>query len=347
MGISKKTRESNFELLRIILMLFIVMHHIISSVIAPGFSSKGFACIDVIFHTAVIVFVLISGYFGINLRIKALLSLILQVTFYSLLLTLLGVYVFRLGSPIDIIKSLLPVSGNYYWFITVYVELLLLSPFVNKLLVHLSNQQYKSLIVILAFLIFWFGLLRKTNISIDGKNIVYFIFIYIVGGGIRRISLLDEKSKFLTNRFHFLILLLSLIVLGGGYLLPETHSLFIHFMAYTYVYNSPFLLILSISIFCLFRNLSFKNNIINYLASSSLAIYLIHEHPLMREIIYVKPFMKIIYMNPYYLFGTIIIFSILLSVICMLMDKIRVFIFNLIDKPISIVSDKIEKKIEL
>lgn len=63
----------------------------------------------------------------------------------------------------------------------------------------------------------------------------------------------------------------------------------------------------------------------------------------MREIIYVKPFMKIIYMNPYYLFGTIIIFSILLSVICMLMDKIRVFIFNLIDKPISIVSDKIEK----
>lgn len=347
MGISKKTRDSNFELLRIILMLFIVMHHIISSVIAPGFSSKGFACIDVIFHTAVIVFVLISGYFGINLRIKALLSLILQVTFYSLLLTLLGVYVFRLGSPIDIIKSLLPVSGNYYWFITVYVELLLLSPFVNKLLVHLSNQQYKSLIVILAFLIFWFGLLRKTNISIDGKNIVYFIFIYIVGGGIRRISLLDEKSKFLTNRFHFLILLLSLIVLGGGYLLPETHSLFIHFMAYTYVYNSPFLLILSISIFCLFRNLSFKNNIINYLASSSLAIYLIHEHPLMREIIYVKPFMKIIYMNSYYLFGTIIIFSILLSVICMLMDKIRVFIFNLIDKPISIVSDKIEKKIEL
>lgn len=347
MGISKKTRDSNFELLRIILMLFIVMHHIISSVIAPGFSSKGFACIDVIFHTAVIVFVLISGYFGINLRIKALLSLILQVTFYSLLLTLLGVYVFRLGSPIDIIKSLLPVSGNYYWFITVYVELLLLSPFVNKLLVHLSNQQYKSLIVILAFLIFWFGLLRKTNISIDGKNIVYFIFIYIVGGGIRRISLLDEKSKFLTNRFHFFILLLSLIVLGGGYLLPETHSLFIHFMAYTYVYNSPFLLILSISIFCLFRNLSFKNNIINYLASSSLAIYLIHEHPLMREIIYVKLFMKIIYMNPYYLFGTIIIFSILLSVICMLMDKIRVFIFNLIDKPISIVSDKIEKKIEL
>ena len=85
----------------------------------------------------------------------------------------------------------------------------------------------------------------------------------------------------------------------------------------------------------------------HYLASSSLAIYLIHEHPLMREIIYVKPFMKIIYMNPYYLFGTIIIFSILLSVICMLMDKIRVFIFNLIDKPISIVSDKIEKKIEL
>jgi putative membrane protein len=347
MVVSKKNRDSNIELLRIILMLFIVMHHIISSVIAPGFSSKGFACIDVIFHTAVIIFVLISGYFGIKLRIKALISLILQVIFYSLLLTLLAVYIFNLGSPIDILKSLLPISGNSYWFITIYVELLLLSPFVNKLLVQLSNRQYKSLIVILAFLIFWFGLLRKTNISTDGKNIVYFIFLYIVGGGLRRISLSDASSKYLISRFHILILLVSLIVLGGGYLLPESHALFIHFMAYTYVYNSPFLLIVSISIFCLFRNLSFKNRLINYLASSSLAIYLIHEHPLMREIIYVKPFMKIIYMHPFYLFGTIIVFSILLSVICMLIDKIRVSIFSLIDQPISFVSDKIENKIEL
>ena len=195
------------------------------------------------------------------------------------MLTLLAVYIFNLGSPIDILKSLLPISGNSYWFITVYVELLLLSPFVNKLLVQLSNRQYKSLIVILAFLIFWFGLLRKTNISTDGKNIVYFIFLYIVGGGLRRISLSDASSKYLISRFHILILLVSLIVLGGGYLLPESHALFIHFMAYTYVYNSPFLLIVSISIFCLFRNLSFKNRLINYLASSSLAIYLIHEHP--------------------------------------------------------------------
>ena len=328
-------------------MVFIVMHHIISSVIAPGFSNKGFACIDVIFHTAVIIFVLISGYFGINLRIKVLINLILQVTFYSLLLTLIGVYVFSLGSSIDVIKSLLPISGNYYWFITVYVELLLLSPFVNKLLVNLSNRQYKSLVLILASLIFWFGLLRKTNIAIDGKNIVYFIFIYIVGGGIRRISLTDESSKFLTNRFHFFILLLSLMVLGGGYFLPDTHSLFIHFMAYTYVYNSPFLLLMSISIFCLFRNLSFKNRWINYMASSSLAIYLIHEHPLMREVIYVQPFMKLIHLNPYFLFVIVIAFAIIVSVICMLMDKVRVFLFSLIDKPISFFTNKIESKIEL
>ena len=56
-------------------MIFIIMHHIISSVIAPEFSIKGFACIDVVLHTAVIIFVLISGYFGINLRIKTLLIL--------------------------------------------------------------------------------------------------------------------------------------------------------------------------------------------------------------------------------------------------------------------------------
>lgn len=126
-----KTRESNIELLRIILMIFIIMHHIISSVIAPDFSRKGFACIDIILHTVVIIFVLISGYFGIKLRIKTLVSLVLQVVFYSLILTLLGVYVFKIGYTIDIIKSLLPLSGNFYWFMTVYIELFVLSPFIN------------------------------------------------------------------------------------------------------------------------------------------------------------------------------------------------------------------------
>lgn len=110
-------------------MIFIIMHHIISSVIAPDFSRKGFACIDIILHTAVIIFVLISGYFGIKLRIKTLVSLTLQVVFYSLILTLLGVYVFKIGYTIDIIKSLLPLSGNFYWFMTVCIELFVLSPF--------------------------------------------------------------------------------------------------------------------------------------------------------------------------------------------------------------------------
>ena len=83
------------------------------------------------------------------------------------------------------------------------------------------------------------------------------------------------------------------------------------------------------------------------MANSSLAIYLIHEHPLMREVIYVQPFMKLIHLNQYLLFILIIVFAIMVSVLCMLTDKVRVLLFDLIDKPISIVSDKIEKKIEL
>ena len=56
-------RNSSVELLRILLMVFIVTHHIISSVVAPNFSNRIYACVDVFLHTAVIVFVLITGYF--------------------------------------------------------------------------------------------------------------------------------------------------------------------------------------------------------------------------------------------------------------------------------------------
>ena len=71
---------------------------------------------------------------------------------------------------------------------------------------------------------------------------------------------------------------------------------------------------------------------INYMATSSLSIYLIHEHPLMREIIYVRPFNRLIQVESgFSLFLIIMGYALVLSFCCMGVDRIRHFVFEKID----------------
>ena len=88
-------------------------------------------------------FVLISGYFLINskFKLKKVLNLYLVTIFYSILLFIPHciLYGFSLS---NFIKSCLPLLMGTYWFITTYVVLYLLSPFLNILIKNLSKKQY-------------------------------------------------------------------------------------------------------------------------------------------------------------------------------------------------------------
>ena len=322
-------RNSSVELLRILLMVFIVIHHIISSVVAPNFSNRIYACVDVFLHTAVIVFVLITGYFGLRFSLRKALLLLFQVLFYSALLGCIAYFCFGIGTRIDLVKSFLPISSNAYWFITVYFQLFFLSPFITKMLEQLTDRQYSQLLIVLFVLVCWFGFLWKDCVSVDGKNIVNFTFIYLLGNGIRRIERNKPSSILISRKWALLIISFLVLCLVGFYFLPDRHNLFIHAIVFSYKYNSPFLILLSIALFNVFRTFSFDSRFINYMATSSLSIYLIHEHPLMREIIYVRPFNKLMLVESgFSLFLIIVGYALVLSFCCMGGDKIRHYVFE-------------------
>lgn len=75
MVLVKKERESNFELLRLIAMIFIVLYHFCSSVKAGIDTENRWILLGyTIFHIGVPVFILISGYWTIKLSIRKLIS---------------------------------------------------------------------------------------------------------------------------------------------------------------------------------------------------------------------------------------------------------------------------------
>ena len=180
----------------------------------------------------------------------------------------------------------------------------------------------------MAFFIFYLGFLRKIGIYQDGKNLINFIFIYQIGYGIRRFQELFQRKK----KYTPIMMAIMLSIIGICYFIPDKNYTFIHSIVFLYKYNSPFLILLSALIFLTFLNLNIRSQFINYLATSSFSIYLIHEHPLFRKYAYIYPFESIKelgYSNDFTMFGICLTYSILLSFICMFIDKIRIYLFSL------------------
>ena len=106
----KKERDSNFELCRLVCMLYIVIYHLIIHVPAVYENISWGLPLRNICHIGVVVFVMISGYFGIRRKWKRLLSLALSVSFYNALGLLIAIFVFDKQFEL---KSLLSVSADH------------------------------------------------------------------------------------------------------------------------------------------------------------------------------------------------------------------------------------------
>lgn len=83
-------RNSIFELIRIIAMFMIVIYHLYMIFVSPYHPTEPFyRGIQIPLHIGVILFVLISGYFGIKCTIKGFVKLITMVVIYFLPIALL------------------------------------------------------------------------------------------------------------------------------------------------------------------------------------------------------------------------------------------------------------------
>lgn len=94
---NKKTRNSAIELLRLLAMFMIVYYHLILFFIEPIDSNPIYKAIQIPLHIGVILFVLISGYFGIRPSYRGFFKILCIVAVYFLPLRLWYVYKMNMG----------------------------------------------------------------------------------------------------------------------------------------------------------------------------------------------------------------------------------------------------------
>ena len=331
-------RQSNIELLRLICMFFIVVHHIIIHALpmSPTFSMEGgynnvhISIIEGFVLCAVPVFVLISGYFGIQIKVKGLLNFYIQCAFYSGLIYL--IYLCISGQSINrwcIYNTLLPITNHAdLWFVPCYFMLYLISPLLNKCVDHLSKREFQLALFALVVINLYYGwYLRSTLTNVDGFNLYNFVFLYFIGRYVAKyINIANIRRTRLVSAIVFMFgsaLFGLLPVINSQFdLLPEWSPI-----VNRWTYNHPLLLIDSIALLLLFLTFNFQSKSLNWVAVSTFSVYLITENSYIRD--YWHNFTaNTLNTPPCMAFRYIMLFVIafVVMIICLGIDKIRLLI---------------------
>ena len=351
MDIARKNRMINLDLLRIIAMIMIVSLHFLSycGILDETIDIKNFNIVfswtlECLCMVAVNIYVLISGYFLIDSTFKWKKFFLLwgEVFFYTFLLFFVNKNV-KFNNNIkleDYIKTFFPICTKHYWFMTIYILLYILSPYLNILIRAMRKESYRNLIVVMFFSFSILSTFLPNDMLIDkthGYGIIWFVFLYLVAAYIK-IYIKDNYNK------NFILILYICTTAITVVLKLLSNTFFNKYTINLLYYNSTNVFITSVCLFMYFKKIKIKNNIIciviEFISKYTLGVYLIHCNIFLKVYLW-KDFLKTCeYINSKYFI--LIYFGIVLSVFfaCIIIDFIRKQMWLLTKKIYTLVTIK-------
>ncbi|ORY74880.1 hypothetical protein LY90DRAFT_666013 [Neocallimastix californiae] len=342
---ASKERNSSFELLRIISMILIVMHHYNYH---GGFDFNGpltfrmyfIQCLFCGGKLGVNLFVLISGYFLCKSKFKwkRLLILELEVLFYSVILGLISFVINPSQRDVEnLVYAFLPLQKKKYWFYTDYMGLVLVSPLLNKGIELMEKKFFREVIIAIGIILMFVPVIENTGFK-------WFIFLYLVASYIRYYPEDFGRSK----RFYLLLgISFYSIVILYVFTCDLISLIDINVRKNYDSLSSEDCILIVVTSFALFIGFSKWNignkKIINIFGTSTFGVYLIHDNKDFRTFLW-----KDIFKNSAYQNSNIIIFHAILTVFliyicCTIIDLMRK---RIIEKPLLSLIDKIQEKME-
>ncbi|MEN6414755.1 MAG: acyltransferase [Veillonellales bacterium] len=334
-----KHSHTGFEALRILAMLMIVSLHYLGhgGVLQATPYSTNYLLgwfINAFCKVGVNCYVLISGYFLVkssDFKIKKACDLWIEVFFYSagIFLLFYSLNIIPLSTK-GLLKSFLPIKLEAYWFVTAYMGLYILYPYLNKLITNLSKRDYQKFIFVLLGIFSIYSFVGDTFHVVGGSSLIWFIVLYCIGGYFRLFDDFSNKNKmflfYVIMSIFIFITKITLYSIGShfGFATKGGSEIF-------YAYNSPILLCSSVALFLFFKNVTVDRiwllHLINFFAPLTFGVYLIHDNDFVRANIWrywlnTPAFYDSQYFLLHYIMSVISVF-----VICALIDKIRQSIF--------------------
>ena len=326
--IFNKKRNSSFELLRIICMIFIIMNHYSYYGGWSDFTISTFRWQVPFIQTmhiggtiAVDVFMLITGYFNYRKEIdwKKYILLVLEMYFYSVIIytILLSFGLIEFSGKAFIKAVILPiVYGN--WYMVYYLLFYLFIPYMNKLIFMLDRKENKTLILI------WLIVCSFIPTFIHGwsfGNLMIFFGLYLLGAYINKFGI-NEKQVYIIGGISLFGLLISPTVLDFISVYMKSEK-FLTRTSFFDTRTSILVVLSALLLFLLFKNMNIYKKSINIIASATPGIYLIHDNEHMREILWQKWWPNIDFFALSNIWAQAITKTIVIFIVCCIIELAR------------------------
>lgn len=350
MATDNRIRQSNIELLRIILMILVIAHHyVVNSGVMDQFNYFSVSapmiylqCFGAFGKVAINAFVLITGYFMCSghWTIHKWIKLYLQIKLYRIVFYLLFVAVgyvpFNYHDLLETLFSTVFQYGSDY--AETYLGLYLMIPFLNKLITSLTQREHSYLLLLLlAFfcLIPTFSLfLSVRHASNDTWNYpVWMAVLYLTGAYIRKYSF----PAFLSKNWARTAFFLNCALIFGSIIVVDFVGVRLDFTAQYWLVNNANKLLAytcAIAIFFWFKDLQISYHpVINTISACTFGIYLIHTvNPAMREWLWCNLFrVSDVYHTSYVWFHSVAS-VVLIFATCASIEWLRLQLFNKVIK---------------
>lgn len=284
-------RQSNLELLGIIAIFMIIVFHCSFKSgfsFEPGFSVNKLAvkAFWMLGELGVNLFMLISGYFMGAFKWKKLTRLLAEVQFYNWITLFAAVRLGAASMPTgkDLFLNFFPVTLNYWWFITAYLLVYILSPYLNVLIRAIDEKTFRKLLVssLLLFSVIptVFGFFfNGTEGMLYYNRFIWLVIMYLIGGYIRNY---EHKSVFSRENAACLSVASAAVLVLSILVIDRFHGFFEKLgttePAYFWPPNTIPMVCLSVGLFVLFLRIELPYNpAINAAASTTLGVYLLHD----------------------------------------------------------------------
>jgi len=293
-----KVRKSNFELLRIIAIIYVIcLHYMTKGGVIHGIyddtsaSNIAYNLVEQFAMVCCNIFILITGYFSVDskLDIRKLIGIMAEVFFYSLIIPLvLGAFGIISLSGLtfsELTMLILPIEFEHYWYVTGYIGVFILSPILVSAVKNLPEKTLRTSIIGLLVIFCGFKSVNPYQIPWDryGEDLPWFICVFLIGAYIKvyGIKIFDTFKKSIS---------IYILATVGGFLIKIIASeIMIHtgkmwyYADMTTCNNYITILLASIALFYAFTYVDFSNSFINLLGAHTFGIYLLHNNILIED----------------------------------------------------------------